>query len=83
MKKEFTTTEVMVLQEQTLKEVRVIGEQFSYIKQKLEKLDKIEEDVSVLKEDMKLVKLSLQNKVNTEDHVKLTNRVMVLEKKVC
>ncbi len=70
-KKEFSATEVMALQEQTLKEIRVMSEGLNYVMEKVKKIDKIEEDVAVLKEDMKIVKISLAQKADisrVDDH---------------
>ncbi|MEI6040562.1 MAG: hypothetical protein WCP93_04410, partial [Candidatus Berkelbacteria bacterium] len=50
--------------EQTLKEIRVMSEGLNYVMEKVKKIDKIEEDVAVLKEDMKIVKFSLTQKAD-------------------
>jgi peptidoglycan hydrolase CwlO-like protein len=83
-KDKFTATEVMALQEQTLKEVRILGEGVRVLDEKLSdvkvKVDKIEEDVGELKQDMKVVKLTLTHtpgRIN--DH---ENRIGKLEKKI-
>lgn len=80
-KKEFTATEVMMLQEEIRKGVEVIGEQYGDIKkeitvmrQKLEKLDKIEEGVTI-------IKASLPLKANKTELDKLDQRVTILESK--
>lgn len=79
-KKEFTATEVMALQEETLKEVKIIGEQYSYIKEKVDKIDKIEEDIEILKEDIQVVKMSLTRKVDVDDFQAFGKKVIRLEK---
>jgi hypothetical protein len=78
-KKEFTATEVMALQENIDKKLTVIGEQFFYIK---EKLDKVSDSVEILKEDMQIVKYSLRQKVDLQDFQALEKRVIRLEKKI-
>lgn len=79
-KKEFTATEVMMLQEQTLKEIRVMSEGLNYVMEKVKKIDKIEEDVAVLKEDMKVVKLSLNQKDDIDKVKNHEFRINRLEK---
>lgn len=79
-KKEFTTTEVMVLQESMDKKLNVIGEHISYIVEKIKKIDKLEEDVSNIKEDIHVVKLTLTQKTDkktVDDH---EVRIVKLEK---
>ena len=79
-KKEFTVTEVMVLQEDMNHKLDTIGEQFLYISQKLDKLDKIEQDVDILKDDMRIVKLSLPQKADIQTVDNHEIRIIKLEK---
>ena len=81
-KKEFTVSEVMMFQEDMNKKIDVIGEQFSYIAGKLEKIDKMEEDISTLKTDMKIVKLTLTQKVDVSEFKNHELRISQLEKAV-
>lgn len=52
-KKEFTASEVMVLQEQILHQVKIVAEQHGTI---VENIDQIKDDVSVLKSDVSVIK---------------------------
>lgn len=52
-KKEFTASEVMVLQEQILHQVKIVAEQHGTI---VENIDQIKDDVSVLKADVSVIK---------------------------
>lgn len=79
-KKEFTATEVMVLQEDMNHKLDIIVEQFSSMNEKMNKIDKIEEDIEILKEDMKIVKLSLTQKADISRVDNHEVRISKLEK---
>ncbi|MBI3495501.1 hypothetical protein HY065_02650 [Candidatus Berkelbacteria bacterium] len=77
-KKEFTATEVMMLLEDMRKGIQIIAEQLTGL---TERITRIETDVRQLKEDMAIVKASLQIKVNRSEFEALDKRVTVLESK--
>lgn len=78
VKKEFSAGEVMALQEELNKGIKVIGEQYSGITKKLgvidNRLEKIEDTLDVMK-------FSLRQKVDYRDFEVLEKRVIHLEKK--
>lgn len=76
--KEFTATEVMMLQERLEKGITVIAEQMGDVKQDVKEL---KNDVGILKEDAAIIKASLPLKANKTDFDTLDRRVTRLEAK--
>lgn len=78
-KKEFTATQVMMLQEELGKGIKVIGEQYSSLNTKV---DKISSKLDRVAEDVAIIKASLPIKANKSEFEQLDKRVTVLEAKV-
>lgn len=81
-KKEFTATQVMVLQEEILHQVKILAENqvsitndIKGIHTQLERLDPIENDISI-------IKTTLTQKANLNDFQTLDKRMVCLEKKM-
>ena len=77
-KKEFSATEVMMLQERLEKGITVIGEQVTELNSKM---GKVEGRLDTVEEKMDIVVASIPNKVNKSEFNQLERRVEVLETK--
>ena len=95
-KKEFTASEVMVLQKDLQKGIQVIGEQYFGIKQELKdslgkienrldcvenSLDCVENRLDRIEDNLEIIKFSLRQKADLADLEALEKRVIRLEKK--
>ena len=77
-KKEFSATEVMMLQERLEKGITVIGEQVTGLSSRM---IQVENKIDNLEEKMDIVVASIPNKVNKSEFNQLERRVIVLEAK--
>lgn len=78
-KKEFTTTEVMALQEEMLHHIKIIGEQHGTI---VDNIQKMNGRLEHIEDDIQIIKVSLRQKVDLNDFQILEKRVIRLEKKL-
>lgn len=75
-------SKVKVLMEQHNKELKALNEGVAIILGKMPKLDKIEERLDRIEDNVEVIKTSLRRKVDIEDFQILEKRVIFLEKKL-
>lgn len=81
-KKEFTVTEVMALQEETLHYVKIIAEQHGSIVDSIQEINGKLSHLENIEDDISIIKTSLRQKVDVQDFQALEKRVIRLEKKL-
>lgn len=78
-KQSWSSTEVGTLIEDFTSQVKLVAEQTSRIPHIEKKVDKMEEDMKILKMDMELVKYGFKKKVDVDEFATLEHRVALLE----